>query len=152
MILKMPRPTHQGTKVMKRIFIILIAVLLTQASKAQTVTDTLAYLKTFETNKASYIGKPFSNLLDSLQIDIRYFGPLASLTYDKSKETSTRFYFIIPEYLEDIQSGYIQIFWEPYLNADQSSIIFDEAADNDRWNTAAKAFYKNGIIKDIKVR
>ena len=139
---------------MKRLLAILVLFACIFSVQAQTrpVTDTVNYLKTFETNKTKYIGKPFSNLLDSLQIDIRYFGPLASLTYDKSKETSTRFYFIIPEYLEDIQSGYIQIFWEPYLNADQSSIIFDEAADNDRWNTAAKAFYKNGIIKDIKVR
>ena len=136
------------------IILLLISTCFFSTVQAQNtpITDTVAYLKSIEARKAGYIGQPFSKLLDSLKIDIRYFSPRSGIYSDKSKETSTAFRFIIPEYLEDFQSGYIEIFWEPYLDADQSSIIFDEAADNDRWNTAAKAFYKNGIIKDIKVR
>ena len=113
MILKMLWPTRQGTKVMRRILIIVITFLLTHTLHAQTipVTDTLGYLKSIYANKSQFIGKPFSNLLDSLKINIVYFGTNAGITSDKSKETSSAFYFIIPEYFEDFASRYIEIYW-----------------------------------------
>lgn len=140
-----------GNKMKQLLFILTTAFFLSNAL-AQTTTDTLNYLKTFETNKAAYIGKPFSILQDSLKIQIKYFSPLAGFSNDKSKETSTAFYFIIPESIEDLSTQYIEVFWEPYLNSDMSHEIYRNAPDDAaNWIPAAKAFYKNGIIKDIKV-
>jgi hypothetical protein len=65
-------------------------------SQVTNVPDTLGYLKTIASNKANYIGKPFSVLLKDLKIQIKFFLPFVSLPYDKTKETSTSFCFFFP--------------------------------------------------------
>ena len=94
---------------MKKIIILLfIALFAITKSNAQTtaVTDTLAYLKSIEANKALYIGQPFSVLMDSLKINIKFFSPFASIPYDKNKETSTSFSFYFPQNAEEIYLTY----------------------------------------------
>jgi hypothetical protein len=113
---------------MKKIIILLfIALFAITKSNAQTtaVTDTLAYLKSIEANKALYIGQPFSVLMDSLKINIKFFSPFASIPYDKNKETSTSFSFYFPQNAEEIYLTYpsLEIYWLPYLNDTQSRTL-----------------------------
>lgn len=138
---------------MKKIIIIFLIIAATKNAKAQTygVSDTLAYLQSIVANKAQFIGQPFSVLSASLQIEIKYFSPFASIPYDKTKETSTSFSFYFPANAEEIYLTYpsLRISWQPYLNATQSSSLFDNAKG--AWISSVSAFYISGIIADIKI-
>ena len=142
---------------MKKMFVILFltAVISAKVTKAQTVgvPDTLAYLQTIVANKSQYIGQPFSILLNNLQIQIKYFHPRRDIVYDISKETSTRFGFYFPQSANELYLTYpsLEIYWQPYLNANQSDALW-ENNNGGGWSTAVAAFYANGIITDIKVR
>ena len=141
---------------MKKIFFILliITVVFAKNTNAQTgVPDTLAYLQTIVANKANYIGQPFSTLMNNLQIQIKYFCPFANIHYDKYKETSTRMAFYFPQTPDDLYLTYpkIEIYWQPYLNASQSDILFSNTGGG-QWSTAVANFYANGIIADIQIR
>lgn len=124
-------------------------------AKSQTngVPDTLTYLQTIIANKSQYIGQPFSVLMDSLKIQIKFFSPVANIHYDKSKETATRFSFFYPQTANDMYLTYpvLRISWQPYLNAAQSSILYTQF-DGGGWATPVVNFYANGIIKDIQIR
>jgi hypothetical protein len=135
---------------MKNLIILLFVFFGYTALQAQ-VPDTTAYLKHIDSIKSQYIGKTFDQLEKDLKIKIVYFSPTKNIHYDRSKETSTWFYFKMPEDLADIRSWYIEVFWEPYLNANISGDIFD-AEEDANWTAAAKAFYSKGIIKDIRVK
>ncbi|MGC4232216.1 MAG: hypothetical protein QM594_04490 [Niabella sp.] len=136
---------------MKKLILILCVLFGYAAAQAQ-VPDTLAYLKSLETEKSKYIGKTFDQLEKDLKIEIVYFGTNSGDLKDISKETSTAFYFIVPEYGEDFKSRYIEVYWEPYLDADKSGDIFSNAPDGSNWTAEAKAFYSKGVIKNIKAR
>jgi len=74
--------------------ILIIAVISLSKANAQTnIPDTLAYMKTIVANKNQFIGKPFSVLLDSLKIQIKFFSPCTDITSNIYKETSTRYSF-----------------------------------------------------------
>ncbi len=124
----------------------------TKETKAQGVLDTLAYLNTIVTNKSNYIGQSFSVLYNNLQIQIKYFSPFSAIHYDKNKETSTEFCFYFPQNEGEIYLTYpsLEIYWQPYLNAAQSDVLFGNTGGG--WTTAVANFYVNGIIADIKVR
>lgn len=81
---------------MKKIILIILIITVAKNVSAQLngVPDTLAYLQTIVANKAQYIGQPFSTLIDNLQIQIKHFIPFASISYDKTKETSTSFFIL----------------------------------------------------------
>jgi hypothetical protein len=123
--------------------------------KAQTygVPDTLTYLQSIVANKAQFIGHPFSVLRDSLKIEIKLFSPFASISYNKTKETSTSFAFYFPQSDADHYLSYprIEIYWQTYLNINQSDAI---RLNNNRgqWNSLADSFYTTGIIADIQIR
>jgi hypothetical protein len=136
---------------MKKIILIVLIITFTTNAKAQ-VPDTLAYLNSIVANKAQFIGQPFSVLMDSLKIQIKYFHPIADITYNKSKETSTSFAFYFPLTADDMYLTYpcLNIYWQPYLNASQSDILW-EANNGGGWSTVITNFYANGIIFDIKV-
>jgi len=138
---------------MKRLLaiVVLFACIFSVQAQTRPVTDTVGYLKSIYANKNQFIGKPFSNLLDSLKINIVYFGTNAGITSDKSKETSSAFYFIIPEYFEDFASRYIEIYWATPLNADESALIYNMSEEGGLWIPEAKNFYKTGIIREIRV-
>jgi hypothetical protein len=110
---------------MKKVCLIIFIYLFTNTivkSQVTNVLDTLGYLKTIESNKANYIGKPFSVLLKDLKIQINYFSPFASLPYDKTKETSTSFCFYFPLTEHEIYLIYpcLEIYWITNMNATQS--------------------------------
>jgi hypothetical protein len=109
-------------------------------------------LQSIVTNKANYIGKPFSTLLNNLQIQIKHFSPIANISYDKSKETATFFSFYFPQSANEIYLTYpcLRISWEPYLNATNSSYLFSKY-DGGGWTQEVIDFYKNAIIKDIDI-
>lgn len=139
----------------KSIFIIFVFFyIFIKNTDAQTsgVPDTLAYLKTIVPNKSKYIGQPFSVLLNSLQIQIKYFSPVASISYNKNKETSTLFSFYFPKNSEEIYLTYpsLEIYWKPYLNAVQSELLYSQCRSVG-WSPAVAAFYENAIISDIRV-
>ena len=138
---------------MKRVFILLAAVyFLSAKANAQTniVTDTVGYLRSVYANKSQFINKSFSVLLDSLKIPIKAFST-HTLISDKSKESHTRFYFAIPESVDDFGEKHIIISWITPLNANESAIIYNESEEGGIWIPAAKNFYKTGTIREIRV-
>ena len=86
-----------------------IICIVSKSTKAQGVPDTLTYLHSFVANKAQYVGQPFSKLIDSLQIQIKYFHPRSNIVHDISKETSTRFGFFFPQVADDMYLTYPSI-------------------------------------------
>ncbi len=142
---------------MKKIILILLfastgIVKNVYAQGAPNYETTVAYLKSIEDNKAAYIGQPFSVLLSSLQMEIKIFSPLRGIHYDISKETATMFgfYFPLPGEKWRLSFPRLRISWQPYLNAMESELIWDNN-NAGRWVPAATSFYANGIIKNITV-
>jgi hypothetical protein len=121
-------------------------------AQASGVPDTLAYLQSIVANKSKYIGKRFSVVLNSLQIQIKYFSPRESIHYDKYKETSTLFSFYFPKNSEEIYLIYpsLEIYWKPYLNAVQSELLYLQSRLVG-WSSAVAAFYENALISEISV-
>lgn len=140
---------------MKKILTILAFVLIAnlKTANAQGVPDTLAYLNSIVLNKNNYIGQPFSVLSNNLQIQIKFFSPFAAIHHKKNMETSTSFAFYFPLNENQIYLTYpsLEIYWQPYLNASQSSILYSQF-DGGGWSSAVYDFYKNAIIADIIVR
>lgn len=139
---------------MKKIFLILlIAISGSNTLKAQSggISDTLTYLQTIVANKSQFIGHSFSNLLDTMQIQIKYFQSREGV-HDKSKETSTRFGFVFAQTANDIYLTFpsLEIYWQTYLDANQSDIIW-ENNNGGGWSSIAENFYNNCIITDIRL-
>ena len=139
---------------MKKILIILIVLTasLKQLNAQTGVPDTLAYLQSIAANKSRYIGQPFSKLMDSLKIQIKYFNQNTAIVYDISKETSTSFGFYFPQTNSDFYLTYprLEVYWQTYLNATQSWNLYQTYGGG--WTSSVIAFYSTGIIADIKVR
>ncbi|MBZ4191929.1 hypothetical protein [Niabella beijingensis] len=138
---------------MKKILTTILTLTILNVSNAQTgpITDTSAYLKTIESKKAYFKGKPLSVLLDSLKIPIKTFGSKPKPT-DVSKEIATYFYFAVPKYLEDFSEKYLRIEWTTPLDANASELIFNATAIAGEWTIAAQNFYKTAIISDIRAK
>ena len=129
-----------------------MVLFITKGANAQAgVPDTLAYLNQIKANKAYYIGKPFSVLLDSLRPSIIFFSPISWNSAYKDKETSTKFYFIIPEYMEDFGSYNFKIKWATPLNRRISGPIYDSGQYRGQWRAEAAQYYGTGIVADIVV-
>jgi hypothetical protein len=114
--------------------------------------DTLAYLKSIVANKANYVGRPFSALLNDLQIQIRFFSPFGGIFQDKSKETSTMFSFYFPQSADEMYLTFpcLRIAWSPYLNADISDGLYKKY-NGGGWQQEVIGFYSSAIIADIIV-
>lgn len=136
---------------MKQILLVIGVLICMQITYAQSVpgVDTLSYLKTVVAKKGNYIGKPFSVLMNDLRIQIRAFSPHTPLHSAKNKEVYTQFHFIIPKYAEDFKFPSLMIYWEPSLNAEISSKIYDQSEEGGLWIPDAIQFYRNAIIKNI---
>jgi hypothetical protein len=87
-----------------------------------------------------------------LQIQIKFFSPVASISYNKNKETSTLFSFYFPQNSEEIYLTYpsLEIYWKPCLNAVQSELLYSQCRSVG-WSPAVATFYENGLISDIRV-
>ena len=141
---------------MKKIILLLIlsgAIVKNAGAQTTPITDTLTYLQHIVNTKANYIGQPFSVLLNSLQLQIKFFSPFAGSPYAKSKETSTSFAFNFPQTPEDMYLTYpgLEIYWLPNLNADQSNLLYTQF-NGGGWSPTVAAFYSTAIISDIKIR
>ncbi|MBC7935741.1 MAG: hypothetical protein H7Y86_10365 [Rhizobacter sp.] len=138
---------------MKKIILILFITVFVKAGQAQTfgVPDTLIYLQTLVANKSQFIGQPFSKLADSLKLQIKYFSPTASLPYDMTKETSTTFAFYYPGTSSEFYLiyPYLEVYWHPFLNGDQSNKLFRYFGGV--WTPSVKTFYSTGVVADIKM-
>lgn len=137
-------------KLQENFILIGILVILSGSLKAQKqVTDTLAYLKKFETNKEKYIGKPFSLLLKDLSqlqpkkaksdINENPGSPLLNTTFRFSES--------------DINSAHAPtmiIKWKPD-NSPTTQIEFFEQEHNYRFTISERNFFEKKIVKDIVV-
>lgn len=141
---------------MKNILIIMIIFLSAFINKADAqnngLPDTLVYLQNIVTNKSNYIGRPFSVLLNDLQIQIKFFSPFGIIPYDKTKETSTSFAFYFPNSALDHYLSYprLRISWQPYLDNIYSNSLHDQF--NGGWVPTVISYYSNAIISDIEIR
>jgi len=129
----------------------IIGLWMVVGAQAQTtpITDTVAYLKSIEARKAEFIGKPFSVLLNELKLPILCFGPVGSIPYDRSKETSTIIDFFTDNHEEVEDETMLIIYWQTPLNQFRSSKIADKTTPRGKWTDEAKDNYKNAIIDDI---
>lgn len=120
--------------------------------KGANLSDTLSYLKTIVDDKANYIGKPFSVLLNNLQIQIKHFSPIADINEDKNKETATFFSFYFPQSADEIYLTYpcLRVSWQTSLNAAISRSLY-KTNNGGGWTQAVVDFYKNAIIADIDI-
>ncbi|QQQ28358.1 hypothetical protein [Chryseobacterium indoltheticum] len=110
--------------------------------------DTLNYLKQFETNKANYIGQPFSKLLnDMTQIQPKTAWSI-SLAGKKTVTPDTRFYFCKKEQsFHNVITLWIE--WQNEIPRDQTR--YYEKKNHFYFTNDEKNFYGNKIVKDIKV-
>lgn len=135
-----------------QINILLIGTLLFLGSflKAQkTVSDTLAYVKKFETNKEKYIGKAFSLLLKDM-VQLQPKKAKSDIQESVSNPLpSTLFRFSD----KDMNSGNevtLVIRWKPD-NSPTTPIEFFEQEHNYRFTVNEKNFFEKKIIRDITV-
>ncbi|MBK7347651.1 MAG: hypothetical protein IPI98_12300 [Chitinophagaceae bacterium] len=135
---------------MKKIILIILIITVAKNVSAQLngVPDTLAYLQTIVANKAQYIGQPFSTLIDNLQIQIKHFIPFASISYDKTKETSTSFSFYV-KVQGDYYSLYplLEIYWQQPLTT-QSDVIWTNNGEGGRLRCGSMPM----VIRDIQIQ
>jgi len=118
--------------------------------KAQkTVSDTLAYIKRFETNKEKYIGKPFSLLLkDMTQLQPKK--AKSDINEDPNKPLqSTMFTFSNKDVSSGNQATLI-ITWRAD-NIPNTPIEFFEQEHNYRFTVSEKNFFEKKVVKDIVV-
>jgi len=90
--------------IMKNKFLILIFLTFTCTLYKSQVTDTLSYAKSFEINKANYIGQPFSKLLN----DITQLQPKSMWSYGYDSEL--KFYNM--DNSTDIGTVNLVIYWQ----------------------------------------
>jgi len=113
--------------------------------------DTLNYLKTFETNKSKYVGKPFSVLLSDLgkvQPTLAMPGSGQALN-DVSSSPRTYFMFGGRSRLYDYEIVNLEITWKDPLPAD--TVYGYAVKDNSYFTTEQKNYYSNKIVMNIKV-
>ncbi|MBX9892650.1 MAG: hypothetical protein K2Y12_10050 [Chitinophagaceae bacterium] len=139
----------------KLILILIVSIIFAKKIQAQAgVTDTLAYLQNIVANKSQYIGQPFQNLVQNLQIQIKFFQPYAAIPYNKNKETSTSFSFYFPLNSSELYLTFpkLEIYWQTPLDIMLSDNIRKANNNKGMWNSSANLLYSSAIITDIKIR
>lgn len=135
---------------MKKIFklTIVLFLLLIVSNKLSAQIDTLNYVKQFEVNKAKYIGKPFSVLLN----DMTGIKPLSNFSFsaftNKNKRIFTEFNFVEKDLIKN-NSINLTIYWADPIPS--SDIKYYETKNKCLFTNDEKTFYNTKIIKDIKV-
>lgn len=136
---------------MKKVFLIISVILSLSISKANAQTDTLAVLQNIVTNKATYIGQPFSVLLAQIPLGIKHFEPPVGPPNNKNAEPSTLFAFYYPQTANQFSRTFpkLLISWEPALNRITSETLFSQ--HRGAWSSTIAAHYNSAIIADIFV-
>ncbi|GEM_PF-3530404 len=113
--------------------------------------DTIAYLRTnIYQQKKFFIGKKLEVLLDSLEIDVQnYF-----INDNPNKPDLFEDILILHSSAKDLLKNHgkeklIQIFWSKPVDADSTYSLIKKTKGV--WTNEAYAFYKDRIIKDIKM-
>lgn len=134
---------------MKNIFKItfIFIFLFTIQSKAQTL-DTLNYLKQFEVNKAIYIGKSFSKLLNDMTLIQPKTVWSIPLKNKRNNVQSTQFKFC------NMNKSFhnavtLHIIWQDAILTSQTKHY--EQLNDFYFTDDEKSFYGSKIIKDIMV-
>ena len=73
--------------------------------------------------------------------------------YNVSIKTSTSFAFYFPQNADDMYLTYpcLEIYWQNPLNANQAFSIYN-TNNGGGWSATVYNFYKDAIIKDVRVR
>jgi hypothetical protein len=112
--------------------------------------DTLNYVKSFETNKAQYIGKPFSVLLNALgKVPPKTVFPAGYIFENINVKPGSLFRFNDRRnmYAENVISLYID--WQTPL---PSETVYNMRIKNDAlFTNEEKTYYSAKIVKNIRV-
>ncbi|GAA5096026.1 hypothetical protein GCM10023210_29390 [Chryseobacterium ginsengisoli] len=128
---------------MKTIIKILIILTIFPFSKVNAqVSDTLAYVKNFETNKANYIGQPFSKLLNEMNL----LQP-KSLCTNQPRYSLIKFSNAADEF--NIGTVNMIITWETPLPATETE--YYENKNHFYFTNDERSYYGNKIIKNISI-
>ncbi|WP_139421011.1 hypothetical protein [Chryseobacterium mulctrae] len=126
---------------MKNKILIFSFLLFTCIFKAQ-VSDTLAYVKSFEANKINYINQSFSKLLNNMN-NLQPIGLF----------TNTRYYSVAKFSIEDkwFDKGNVNmvIFWQAPIPETETE--YYENKNHFYFTNDERSFYGNKIVKDIYV-
>lgn len=133
---------------MKQINKILVLISFLGFSLTYAQLDTLNYLKQFEVNKASYIGQPFSKLLnDMTQIQPKTAWP-TTIGNKKIITEATIFKFCDKEYSFH-NAIFFWVKWQDEIPSTQTE--YYGRKNNWDFTNEEKTFYGNKIVQDIKV-
>ncbi|MGL5234521.1 MAG: hypothetical protein ACRC8Z_07195 [Empedobacter falsenii] len=125
----------------------LIVLLLSSFGFSQQV-DTLAYIKQFEINKANYIGKPFSVLLnDMTKIKPKtvWFTPIPD---NKNNVKVSRFKFVTKDRSFN-RALTLSITWKDFIPYSDVKYLYQK--NKFYFTNEEKDFYAEKIIQDISV-
>ncbi|MFC6269059.1 hypothetical protein [Frigoriflavimonas asaccharolytica] len=129
--------------------LLLIILNFTGTFNAQkTPLDTLNYLKQFEINKAQYINKPLSILLNNMTAikPKTHWGD--SNPNNKNAVVSTMFNFC-EKYYTFNNAITMRITWD--ISFPRSEVEFPQNNNNFYYTNEEKLFYQDKIVKDISV-
>ena len=132
---------------MKKLITILFFAIMAKSAAAQI--DTLAYLKTFEQQKAQYIGQPFSVLLTAMgQIQPKTVWGGRNIRH-KTQIPYCTFYFVSPNNAFSSGVIYMIIDWQTTIPLQDVNYYTNKNHDN--FTNEERQFYGSKIIKDILV-
>ena len=128
--------------------IIILFLIITFTNKMNAQLDTLTYVKSFEINKANYIGQPLSVLLnDMTQIQPKtvWFVPITNKR-TMVKESLFNFCEVDYSYKNAIT---LRITWQEYIP--YSQVEYYHNLNDFFFTNDERLFYGNKIIEDIMV-
>ncbi|MDY0090832.1 MAG: hypothetical protein RBR78_10775 [Flavobacteriaceae bacterium] len=123
-------------------------VIFTFTNKMNAQMDTLTYVKTFEINKANYIGQPLSVLLNDMtliQPKTIWFVPITNKK-TMVKESLFKFCEVRHSYKNAIT---LRITWQDYIPFSQ--VDYYQNLNDFFFTNDERLFYGNKIIEDIMV-
>jgi hypothetical protein len=112
--------------------------------------DTLNYIKSFETTKAYYIGKPFSVLLNALgKVQPKTVISSGHIFENINIRPASRFQFKDRRYLYAHDAVILRIEWQTPL---PTETVYNMSIKNDAlFTNEEKTYYSSKIVKDIRV-
>ncbi len=126
------------------LFILFLAFI---SSSAKAQLDTFYYLKNFELQKSTYIGQPFSTLLNAMTEiqpnNISSSGPF----HNRQIQTTTRFFFCGKEDRYGKNVIIMIIKWQDSIST--TDVKYYENRNDFHFTNEERSFFGSKIIKDI---
>jgi hypothetical protein len=127
---------------------IVLFLIISFTNKMNAQLDTLTYVKSFEINKANYIGQPLSVLLNDMTLIQPKTVWYVPITNKKTMVKESLFKFCEMDYSFK-NAITLRITWQDYIPHSQVKYYYD---NNDFFFTNdERLFYGNKIIEDIMV-